>query len=69
MFKNKLVDQFENSMSANTEKELEFILNKLLNKKFLKMKKDNANKIYKDLYFMKQSAIHSIYKYIKNIDY
>ena len=27
MFKNKLVDSFKNSMSANTEKELEFILN------------------------------------------
>ena len=69
MFKNKLVDSFKNSMSANTEKELEFILNKLLNKKFLKMKKDNANKIYKDLYLIKQSPIHNIYKYIKNITY
>ena len=66
LFKDKLfMYKIKSASTADNEKDLELILKRLLQKRYLRKIKIEANKTYKKIYFVNQNPIQNFYKFIK----
>ena len=66
LFKDKLfMYKIKSALTADNEKDLELILKRLLQKRYLRKIKIEANKTYKKIYFVNQNPIQNFYKFIK----
>ena len=68
LFKDKLfMYKIKSTLTADNEKDLELILKRLLQKRYLKKIKIEADKIYKKTYFINQNPIQNFYRFFKAI--
>lgn len=64
LFKNNIIDQFGPAVSANNEKELEFVFKKFLKKNYFKKKINEVKKFNKKSYLKYKNPSYNFYKYI-----
>ena len=69
LFKDKLfMYKIKSTLTADNEKDLELILKRLLQKRYLRKIKIKADKIYKKTYFINQCPIQNFYRFFKAIN-
>ena len=65
LFKDKLfMYKIKSTLTADNEKDLELILKRLLQKRYLRKIKIKADKIYKKTYFINQCPIQNFYRFV-----